>query len=315
VIIFIAGVTLTICSAIIFYKWGWISLAVFAPAALIPVVLGGYEGGISLYALPIITGTVGGYCFKKSSGLDFFITVSAIIFAIVFTTDFYISKKIKGYDFIDTGKVEVLQRMEQSRGELEKVFEQYKTPEENRKKIRQDFGTSIGMLQDSKWIQLIKDLIPIFAFIYSIMVSGFSFLLMKKVFMKKQGETVKSLELFKLNDYFIFSLIAGWGIFIMLNENKYPVIKIRVLNIALAVSVLYIIQALGIIKFFIIKSGVPVFILPLMIITLLVLGLFFPMLGASILMFAMIVLIGIGTLDLWGDFRKLNHEIERNIKE
>jgi len=52
----------------------------------------------------------------------------------------------------------------------------------------------------------------------------------------------------------------------------------------------------------------PVVILPLLILTLL-------FLGPSIIMFAMIVLIGIGTLDLWGDFRKLVPEIERNIKE
>ena len=307
-VFFIAGVILTICSAFIFYKWGWISLVVFVPAAVIPVVISGYEGGLSLYTLPLITGTAGGYCFKKSSGLDFFITVSAILFAVVFTADFYILKEVKGYDFIETGKVEVVQLLEQTRGEVEKVFEQYKTPEENRKKLRADFDTSLQMIQDSKWIQFAKDMIPFTAFIYSVLVTGFSFLLMKKIFMKKQGETVRALEFFRLNDYFIFSLIAGWGIFIMLDKTQYPVISVIALNIALAASVLYIIQALGIIKFFIIKKGMPLVLLPLLILTLLILG-------PSIIMFAMIVLIGIGTLDLWGDFRKLNPEIERNIKE
>jgi hypothetical protein len=140
------------------------------------------------------------------------------------------------------------------------------------------------------------------------MVASFSFLLMKKIFMKKQGEGVRSLELFRLNDYFIFSLIAGWGIFLLLDKNQFPVITVMALNIALAASVLYIIQALGIIKFFIIKKGMPVIMLPLVILTLLILG-------PSILVFSMILLIGLGTLDLWGDFRKLTHEIERNIKE
>lgn len=305
---FIAGVILTICSAYIYYKWGWISLALFIPAALVPVFLNGYEGGLSLYTLPLITGTAGGYCFKKSSGLDFFITVSSIAFAIVFTADYYLMKEIKGYDFIETGKVEVVQLLEQSRGELEKVFEQYKTPEENRQKLREDFDTSLRMIQDSKWVQFAKDMIPITAFIYSIFVTGFSFLLMKKIFMKKQGTRVRSLELFRLNDYLIFSLIAGWGTFMMLDKVQYPVISAIALNIALAASVLYIIQALGIIKFFIVKKGMPVILLPLLILTLLILG-------PSIIMFAMIVLIGVGTLDLWGDFRKLNPEIERNIKE
>ncbi|HPS88195.1 MAG TPA: DUF2232 domain-containing protein [Spirochaetota bacterium] len=307
-VFFIAGVILTISSAFIFYKWGWISLAVFAPAALIPVVIGGYEGGLSLYTLPLIAGTAGGYCFRKSLGLDFFITVSAIIFALVFTSDFYILKAVRGYDFIETGKVEIVQLLEQSRGEMEKVFDQYKTPEENRKKLRADFDTSLRMIQDSKWIQFARDMIPFTAFLYSLFVTGFSFLLMKKIFLKKQGAAVKALELFRLNDYLIFSLIAGWGIFIMLDKTQFPVITVTALNVALAGSMLYIIQALGIIKFFILKKGMPVVLLPLMIMTILILG-------PSVIVFAMIALIGIGTLDLWGDFRKLSPEIERNIKE
>ncbi len=305
---FIAGVILTICSAFIFYKWGWISLILYVPAALVPVVLGGYEGGLSLYTLPLITGTVGGYCFKKSSGLDFFITFSAILFAIVFTTDFYILKNVKGYDLVEIGKSELVQILEQSRGEMEKVFDQYKTPEENRKKLREDFNTSLQMIQDSKWIQLARDMIPFTSFIYSVMVTGFSFFLMKKIFMKTQGKDVRSLEFFRLNDYTIFLIIAGWGLFMLLDKTSYPVISVAALNIALAGSVLYIIQALGILKFFIIRKGMPTVLIPLLIFTLLILG-------PSVIMFSMIILLGIGTLDLWGDFRKLNPKIERNIKE
>lgn len=308
VIFFIAGVFLTICSAFIFYKWGWISLAVFAPAALIPVILNGYEGGLSLYTLPLIAGTAGGYCFRKSLGLDFFISVTAILFALAFTADFYFLKEVKGYDIIETGKIEVVKLMEQSRGEMEKAFEQYKTPEENRKKLREDFNTSLQVIQDSKWVQFAKDMIPFSAFIYSLLVTSLSFLLMKKIFMKKQGKDVRALELFRLNDYFVFSLIAGWGIFLLLDKSQFPVITVIALNVALAASMLYIIQALGVVKFFIIRRKIPVIILPLIIFTLLILG-------PSVIVFTMILLIGIGTLDLWGDFRKLNPEIERNNKE
>lgn len=198
------------------------SLIVFVPAAVIPVFIGGYQGGVSLYTLPLITGTAGGYCFKKSSGLDFFITVSAILFAVVFTADFYIMKEVKGYDFIDTGKVEVVRLLEQTKGEVEKAFEQYKTPEENRKKLREDLNTSLQMIQDGKWVQFAKDMVPFSAFLYSVLVTAFSFLLMKKIFMKKQGQSVKALEFFRLNDYIIFSLIAGWGFFHNARQNPVP---------------------------------------------------------------------------------------------
>ncbi len=284
------------------------SLIVFVPVVAIPAVISGYQGGVSLYTLPLITGTAGGYCFKKSSGLDFFITVSAILFAVVFTADFHIMKRVKGYDFIDTGKVEVITLLEQTRGEVEKAFEQYKTPEENRKKLRDEIDFSLQMIRDGKWVQFAKDMIPFSAFLYSVLLTSFSFLLMKKIFLKNQGKSVRALEFFRLNDYIIFSLIAGWGTFMMLDKIQYPVVSAVALNVALAASVLYIIQALGIIKFFIIKKGMPSVLLPLLILTLLIMG-------PSFIVFAMIVLIGIGTLDLWGDFRKLVPEIERNIKE
>jgi hypothetical protein len=305
---FITGVILTICSAYVFYKWGWISLAVFAPAAAFPVLLGGYESGLSLFILPMITGTAGGYCFRKSKGLDFFITVSAFLFAAVFTADFYLLKEIRGYDLVESGKVELVKMLEQSRLEMDRVFEQYKTPDENRKKLREDFETSLQVINDPKWIQFAKDMIPFTAFIYSMFVTSLSFLLMKKVFLKKQGENVRALEFFRMNDYFVFLLIAGWGVFMLLDSSLYPLLTVIALNAALAVSVLYIIQALGIIKFFILRKGWPVAILPLGIITLF-------LLGPSILIFIMVLLIGIGTLDLWGDFRKLKPAIERNYKE
>lgn len=273
-----------------------------------PFIVKGYEGGLLLFSLPLVTGTTGGYCFRKSLGLDFFISVSTALFAILFTADYYILKEVRGYDMIEAGKSSMIQILHETRAEMDRVFEEYKTPQENREKLRADMDVYEGMLNDRKWIQFMRDIIPLAAFIYSLSVSGFSFLLMKKFFMKKQGESVKPLEFYRLNDYIIFLLIAGWGLFLLLDKTVYPVISIIALNIALAVSMLYIIQALGIIKFFLVKKGLRVILLPLLVITLM-------MLGPSILMFAMIIFIGIGTLDMWGDYRKLNPETERNIKE
>lgn len=261
-----------------------------------------------LFSLPLITGSAGGYCFRKSLGLDFFLPVSTIVFAVVFTADYYVLKKVHEYDMIEAGKNSMIQIMEETRSEMEKVFEEYKTPAQNREKLRADMETYISMMKDRKWIQFMRDMLPFAAFLYSLAVAGFSFFLMKKIFMKKQGESVKALEYFRLNDYFVFLLIAGWGAFMLLDKTLYPLISIIALNIALAASMLYIIQALGIIKFFLIKKGLRVIILPLTVITLMILG-------PNVLMFAMIILIGFGTLDMWGDYRKLNPETERKIKE
>jgi hypothetical protein len=125
--------------------------------------------------------------------------------------------------------------------------------------------------------------------------------------MRKFGGEVKALEFFKVNEFIIFILIAGWGVFIMFDKIQYPVITIIALNTGLAASVLYTIQAMGIIKFFIMKRKLPVIILPLIIITLSLVPIVF--------IFVMTMLTGIGILDLWGDFRKLNSNKELNIND
>lgn len=307
-LVFIAGILLATGSAVIYFRLGWKSLLIFIPAALFPVLKGGYEGGIPLFTIPLITGTTGGYVFRKRSGLDLFLPITAIVFALVFTADFYIIKKIRGYDFIDTGRDEIVQILENSRHEMESVIGRYNGSDEWKKKHTEEINTTLSVLKDGKWIQFAKDMLPFTSFLYSIVISAFSFLLLKKVFLKKEGEQVRALELFRLNDYFVFTLIAGWGAFILLNKTKYPVISVAALNVALAASTLYTIQALGIIKFFIIKKGMPVFLLPLLMFT-------FVLMGPSVIMFTTILLTGIGSLDLWGDFRKLETGIERNIKE
>ena len=304
---FIAGVILTISVAFIFYRFGWISTVFFILLSIVSFFFKGYEDNFSFYILPLIAGTIGGCCFKKGLGLDFFITVSSLLFAVYITADYHILKYVKGYDFIDHGVIETVRLLEENKVNMEQTFNQYNISEDDKKKFSESFDVYIEILNDRKWIQFAKDMLPFAAFFYSILLTGFSFFLMKKFFMKKYGEEVKPLEFFRVNEFVIFILIAGWGIFIMIDKIQYPVITVMALNIGLAVSVLYTIQAIGIIKFFIIKRRLPVVILPLMIIALL----FVPM----VFIFVMAVLTGVGILDLWGDFRKLNSNKELNINE
>ena len=304
---FITGVILTISIAYIFYRFGWMSIVFFILLVIGTFFFNGYEANFSFNILPLIAGITGGYCFKKGLGLDFLITVSSLLFAVSVTADYHISKHTKGYDFIDHSVVETVRLLEENKVKMEPVFEQYNVTEGDRKVFLESIDLYIGILNDSKWVQFAKDMIPFAAFFYSILLTGFSFFLMKKFFMKKFGEGVKALEFFRVNEFVIFILIAGWGIFIMIDKVQYPVIAVIALNIALAASVLYTIQAIGIIKFFIIKRGLPVFILPLLIITLL----FMPV----VFIFVMTMLTGIGVLDLWGDFRKLQSGEEININD
>ena len=304
---FIAGVILTISIAFIFYRFGWVSTVCFILLSIVPFFFKGYEDIFSFYVLPLIAGTIGGYCFKKGLGLDFFITVSSLLFAVSITANYHILKHVKEYDFIDHSMVETVQLLKENKIKMEQTFDQYNISENDKKNFLESIDVYIDILNDRKWVQFAKDMLPFAAFFYSILLTGFSFFLMKKFFMKKFGEGVKALELFRVNEFVIFILIAGWGIFIMIDNVQYPVITVTALNIALSASVLYTIQAIGIVKFFIMKRGLPVVILPLLIITLL----FVPI----VFVFVMAMLTGVGILDLWGDFRKLNSGKELNIND
>ena len=304
---FITGVILTISVAFIFYRFGWISLIFFILLAGVTFFFKGYEDIFSFYALPLIAGTTGGYCFKKGLGLDFFITVSSLLFAVSISADYHILKHVKGYDFIDHSVIETVQLLKENKIQMEQVFGQYNVSEDDKKNFLESIDVYIDILNDRKWVQFAKDMLPFAAFFYSILLTGFSFFLMKKFFMRKFGENVKALEFFRVNDFVIFILIAGWGAFIMVDETQYPVIAVIALNISLAASVLYTVQGMGIMKFFIIKSKMPVVLLPLIIITLL----FVP----GVFIFVMAMLTGVGILDLWADFRKLNSGKEINTND
>ena len=70
------------------------------------------------------------------------------------------------------------------------------------------------------------------------------------------------------------------------------------LNALLITSMLYFIQALGVIKFFLSRRGLPVIIIPGVLFLIVFLGI-----PAAVL--TGILLTGMGVLDMWVDFRKL----------
>jgi len=307
-LLFIAGVIAAVFSGWLFFRFGYSSLLLLIPPAVIPLIYAGQAGYLSLYIIPAAVGVTGGYCFRKPEGFDFFLTVSALVFTLLFTAEYHALKSFKSTDIIEKGRDEIVLIMEQGSGDMDRLFDEYKTPEENRKKIKADIETSITLLKESKWVQFARDMLPFSAFLYGVAICGLCFYFMKKLVMKKAGERVKALEYFRVNDFFIFALIAGWGGFILLDSARYPVFSIAALNLALIVSTLYVVQALGIIKFFLTSRGLPVLILPLIIFINLILG-------PVLIIFTLILLLGTGTLDLWADFRKLNPDKKRKIKE
>jgi hypothetical protein len=307
-LLLISAVFLAISSVLIVYRLGTAGIIIFLPAAFIPVFFPEYASSLSIFIVPLIFGAAGGYCLKKGKGLDIYLTMSAMAFAVLFTGNYYLIKSIHDYDMVAVSGQNLIQKMEESEPELEKIFQEYNTPAENREIIKGDFQKTLKVLKDRKWLQFARDMLPIISFLYSLVIASLSFFFLKKFFLKKDGEKMKSLEYYKMNDYLIFIFIGSWAFFLILDSNLFPLINIVSLNIALMLSILYAIQALGIAKFFLIRRGLPLFLLPLLVVLLI-------MLGIPAFTFVSILLTGIGTLDLWADFRKLapeKNEIKRS---
>lgn len=298
VLFFIICVALVLCSAWLFFRLGWWSLLAFVPFAVYPVFTQGFKGDLSVFIAPAVFGISGGYCFRRGLGLDFFITVSALAFTLLFTADYLFLKNFRGYDMVKAGMDEMAMMLESSKAGIDQLAVQYNTPKEEVEKIRADIETMIATMKDSKWIQMARDIIPFSAFLLAVAIAGTSFFLMTKITMKKASALVKPLQYFRLNDYFIFALIAGIAGLLLVKHEANPVLYVISLNMVLMVSVLYAIQALGIIKHLFIRRNIPVFILPLVILIL-------TALSPVSVMFLMIIFTGIGSLDLWADFRKL----------
>ncbi len=308
ILVFIACIAAAVFSSWLFYRVGWYSLIVFLPLAAVPLFSVNQAGLLSLFIIPAAIGSIGGLCFKDGKDFGFFLIASSFLFSALFTTEYYVLKNFRNTDIIEKGRDEIVFMMEQGSGDIDRVFNEYKTPEENREKIRGEIAESIAILKDNKWVQFARDMIPFSAFLYGVAICGLSFAILRKYVMKNRMPQVNALEFLRVNDYFIFALIAGWGGFILLDSSKYPAFSIAALNIALIASTLYVAQALGIIKHFMIRKGIPALILPFIFLTLI----FF---GPPVIIFTTILLLGLGTLDLWADFRKLTPDKQRNNKE
>ncbi len=112
--------------------------------------------------------------------------------------------------------------------------------------------------------------------------------------------TIRGLEFFRLNDFAIFVLIAGWAMYLFVDPTLSRIVSAAGFNIGMVTLTLYFVQALGVIKFMILKKGWSGYLLPALL-----LGVVFT--GPPGMVLAIIILSGLGTLDLWADFRKLQH--------
>lgn len=238
----------------------------------IPIVLGFF-----------LIGFIAGYCLRYKKSIQFFLILSSLTLTVLFSGNFYFLKINKDIDILGKSKEKIAEIVNSSN-----ITESE----------RRDFTASLDETLD-----VLRDIIPFAYFLNSIIFSLLFFYFIRVIFkkqLKNYEKEIPGIEFFKLNDYFIFTLILGWLTVLLVDKREYYIIHITGLNIALIFSVFYLIQSIGIVKFFLKKKGLPQFLIPLSLFIILLLGL-------KIVLFLSIILVGLGAIDFWADFRKIGN--------
>ncbi len=274
------SLVLIVGSAYLFYRFEFKALAPLVIGAVVVSLLWGSYQDIPAILAPFIFGAIGGYTFKKVKSFGFYVVAASLMLALAMTGNYYYLRHVKGLEVIKVSKTE-----------MSEILNASSMPEDMKGQIMDNF---------EMFIETARDLVPFSSFVYALIFSIFVYFALKMFFSRFiDVRAVKGIEYLRLNDYTIFFLIGGWALFLLIDKSGYYTVKIIGLNIALIVSTLYFMQALGVLKFYTVRRGLPGYLIPLGFITIL----FVFKLWA---LFFIVFLTGFGVLDFWADFRKLN---------
>jgi hypothetical protein len=280
------GLMLMIGSAYMYYRLEWKAIVICALLVGISLVIAPRVVDVPILAAPFLMGCAGGYTIKNGKSFKFYILTTSISLAVIFTGFFYYMMIYQNVDFIGM-----------LRDEMVKFMSMAGAPEDIKNGMLSEF--------DSSRNDIIAR-VPFSAFLNSLFLSALGYSLIKRFFSRTaQAGPGAGLEAFRLNDYFIFVLIAGLAAILLIDKSVYPIAHNGGLNVVLIAALLYFVQALGVVKFILIRRGIPGYVLPLAVTAILIAGM-----GAAL--FLLILLAGVGALDVWADFRKL---ISRNETE
>ncbi|MCP4133322.1 MAG: DUF2232 domain-containing protein [bacterium] len=291
-------------AAYLFYKWEWKALFYVGPGILLSLVLMGMPGLLPDFLAPIAIGAIGGVTFKTGKSVKFFILAVTISVTCIYTGDYYFLKQVHNTDIANNTRIEMINFLPEVKAFAAEWFTKLKVSPEGLNDAQTGIDKFGTMLKDENSFKVYLSILPFGFFIQSLFNAFIGYFILRFFFSRVvKSPSREGLEFFKLNDYCIFAVIIGWGLVLLLDKAEYSTINIIGLNAALIVSVFYVIQAMGIVKFFLIKKGAPSYLLPMLF-------LFTVLLGGGAILVSAVVLAGLGTLDLWADFRKLEQQVE-----
>lgn len=286
IIFFIAGTALLVSATIIFSRWLSGAIPLILALAIVSAIniFSGSES-LHIFSAIFIIGASAGYTFNKNKSIQFYLTLTSLVLTAAFSMNYYYLKNYKNIDIISESRDTF----------TEIVGESSNISEKEKEELFQKIDESLI---------LIREVIPFSYFLNSVFMSLFAFFFLRVLFLRQNPELMEKIagiENFKIKDQFIFLLIGGWLTVLLIDSGEYNILYTMGLNTALILSIFYVIQAFGIIKYFLVKKGLPTIILPVSIFIILLIGIEYSL-------FFMIMLSGFGALDFWADFRKLNEK-------
>lgn len=268
---------LLLCSAYSAQRWGFGFLALLAPLFCIEIFAGGAWAAALLCA--IFIGGLAGLAADKKLPFAIYTACAPLFAAAVISGDYYYGKAKTGIDPFERSTEQTLQ-----------IVETADIPQEQKKLLT----SQLKVIAET-----VKGVIPFCAFVYSLLFSAVGFLAVKRFFLYLKKEVQQgALAAFELNGYVVFALIAAWaGVLFLMKTGG--IVYYGFLNAALMISALYFVQAIGVLSFFLKSKNISGWMVGIPFCLLLIAGG-----GISVLL--IIMLTGVGVLDLWADFRKLH---------
>jgi hypothetical protein len=287
------GLILLFGAAVLFFKAGWRALYAALPAVAlgsVPFIIKrfGYGGEfLTIVFAPVFVGAAAGITFGTGRSLQFYLLVTTVTLTVLFTANYCGLKHFRNIDLVRESEKQVREIINSS---------SIAQPEKDAAMSRVDAS-----------LATIRDVVPFTYFMNALLGALLCYYILRRLLTRQLnagGREPDGIELLRFNDYFIFVLIFGWLAVLLADRGRYYVVYVTGLNAALSLSALYLLQALGIVKFYVVKKGLPPFILPLGLAVMVFLGI-------EVALFVAVILLSVGALDFWADFRRLEKSIKK----
>lgn len=289
-IVFAFAFSLVILMPLLFFKIGNKSFYIAGGILLAFIVASIIGKDISIMlqlSAPLVIGMIAGYSLVNGKDVQFYILISTVMLSVLMTSTYIYNVKVNNID--------IMKMYEQMN---ENLISANLSPEQmlEMKKVS---GVYFSFMSYNIYFVM---------FFQSLLWSVISFFMIRLAFLRTisvRKISIKGLEFFKLNEYFVFIIIAALAAVALLDKKDNAMLYQYAVNGLLIGGLLYLIQAFGVIKFYMKKFRIPGFFLLLSLFILMTTGL-------QIFTVSAAMIAGVGLLDEWADFRKFNTTEEKS---